>query len=304
MPDGSHKKLKVDESTTFGDIVDSLCQRIELYSNISSYRIVMEPSQEIMKPENKYLEYISSLPQEEKSAVRCLFKRLFFMDPDEDYCSDPITKHFMYSQFRASVLQGEYFVTIDQALDLAALSFQSTYGPHNPSKHKSGFLGKFISDFIPASYLPSRSISEWEDLLFSAHTKLGMKTKSECEFDYISIIKTLPYHQMVMIDCVYVSAGDVPIKERVYIGIGANGLYVLSFPAMDAKSFVALHEILTWGCSKNTFNIKIPRGDEGDAESHIFETSRPRMLMDMLHGYVQMYLQEIKDAEEEGELEE
>lgn len=80
---------------------------------------------------------------------------------------DPNCIHLQYLQAVYHVVTGQYPTTQDQALYLGALHFFFKFGEYVPNKHKLGFLGNRIVEFIPFKLLKKKPLDEWEQLLFS-----------------------------------------------------------------------------------------------------------------------------------------
>ena len=66
-------------------------------------------------------------------------KRLFFRDMNLDQ-SDPVQVNLLYAQMKEDINDGTHPVSKEEAIHLAALQFQVTYGSFNEAMQKPGLL--------------------------------------------------------------------------------------------------------------------------------------------------------------------
>ncbi|GKT13130.1 hypothetical protein ADUPG1_010201 [Aduncisulcus paluster] len=304
--DGSRKTVQIDDKTTGSQLADMIADKIELQTNDNQF-CIFEEGQDFSRPLTAIDEEatIADTMAKWTGHERFVYKRVFFMDDKEDYTIDPVLKHLMFSQFKDNVLKGIYALPEDQIGQLAGLCFQATYGDHDERKHKPGFLGKHIAEYIPATKRSSKKSAYWEQLIFRNHRELVGVTPSDCETQYIQKIATLPYHRYALFDAKYLSEADKSIGKRCWIGVAAKGIHLLDHHTMnplDDHSFFHLHEILTWGHTDRTFAMSMPsgKGDEPeDQVRHLFETKCGSQIVTLLYGYVKLYLAEMEPPEAE-----
>eukprot|EP00769_Ergobibamus_cyprinoides_P002766 gnl/Ergobibamus_cyprinoides/3919.p1 GENE.gnl/Ergobibamus_cyprinoides/3919~~gnl/Ergobibamus_cyprinoides/3919.p1 ORF type:complete len:269 (+),score=93.06 gnl/Ergobibamus_cyprinoides/3919:81-809(+) len=200
------------------------------------------------KPINVKTEWTTDAPG------RFVFKRQFIMDPQEDIESDPVFMQLMFSQVQYDVLHGRLFVSLELAVQLAAMTMQLTYGDHS-AKHVSGFLLKHLGEFVPVTYLSSKAKkpAEWEALILAEHAGLAGWTPNDCMLAYLKAVRALPYFGVTAFDAKYLSSGKRKIGEHVYVGVSSKGVHILNFPTMEANGFTSYNDILSWGSSPNSF---------------------------------------------------
>jgi hypothetical protein len=70
-----------------------------------------------------------------------------------------------YQQAIYNVITGQYLVSEADALYLGSLHFLHKFNEYQPLRHRVGFLGGRIAEFIPSKWLKLKSIEQWENLL-------------------------------------------------------------------------------------------------------------------------------------------
>jgi hypothetical protein len=67
-----------------------------------------------------------------------------------------------YQQALYNVITGQYVVTDEDALYLGALHFLNKFEEFQPLRHRPGFLGQRIVEFVPSKLLKTKTLDQWE----------------------------------------------------------------------------------------------------------------------------------------------
>lgn len=229
---------------------------------------------------------------------------------------DPNLLHLQYMQAVYHVITGQYPTSQDQALILGSLHFLYKFGEFNSNKHKVGFLGNRIVEFIPVRYLKKKSLEQWETILFETlethqATLLSMPIASHSNPHEIAAVT--PQHRYMdnifrlpkgLFGCTFFrcSSSVKAFPETVVVGIHCGGIniYDKSSDRNLLKSF-PMDQLLKWGCKPNImFNFEIFPTDDYPADI-VFMTGDGPKMTELLTDYALAYMKEKAKEEERAE---
>lgn len=220
--------------------------------------------------------------------------------------------HLQYIQAVYHVITGQYPTSQDQALILGALHFLFKFGEYNNNKHKLGFLGNRIVEFIPVRYLKKKSLEEWESILYQTlqnhqDTLMSMtsshllnnngnnndsNTATLFQHKYMDNIFRLPNG---LFGCTFfrVTSTSKNLPETVIVGINSTGINIYD-KSSDRKLLYSFHieEIFRWGYKpKILFYFEIKAHiDLGTAVE--FKTGEGAKMSDLMTDYALAYLKD------------
>lgn len=91
------------------------------------------------------------------------------------------------------IITGKYPCSLDQSLRLGSLYFLIKFGNFDPNKHKVGFLGNRIVEFLPAKHLKAgingkknTVLGEWERLLYSSVQEISPNYSGKTHYFFFS----------------------------------------------------------------------------------------------------------------------
>jgi len=155
-----------------------------------------------------------------------VFKKKIFLRDDEKEMSDLIAKHHVYIQALHSVIESEYPCNLEDALRLAGLQVQITYGDHKPSTHVPGFLSANLKQFIPKDLFSQKKPNEWETLIFKEHSQNTTKSEEDAKTEYLELVKQWPFYGTTFYPpCKTIGSKKIP--NKVIIGVNAEGILLL-----------------------------------------------------------------------------
>jgi hypothetical protein len=143
---------------------------------------------------------------------------------------DPQLTHLQYLQAVYSIITGQYPTTTDEALELGCLHFFFKFGEYQDSRHRIGFLGPRIVEFIPVKLLKQKSIEEWEQIFlnfvkeYSAKSGFSSDTPDDKrpQREYMKIVFSLSHFGFSYFKTSQKSTKLFP--DKVVIGINHQGL--------------------------------------------------------------------------------
>jgi len=229
---------------------------------------------------------------------KLLFKKKIFLRDDDREMKDSVAKHLLYIQALHSVIESEYPSSVDEALQLAGLQVQVTYGEHNPNTHVVGFLNNNLKDFVPKQLMPMKRPNEWEALIFKQHAKNKGKSKEGAQTEYLGIVKQWPFYGTTFYPpCKAI--GNRKIPSKIVIGVNAEGILLLKPKDKDLVSTHPFTEICSWASSANTFAFEF--GSQNESQKYTFETKQGAIVAASIQTYIDILVQMLKNGESEDD---
>lgn len=229
---------------------------------------------------------------------------------------DPNLLHLQYMQAVYHVVTGQYPTSQDQALILGSLHFLYKFGEFDSNKHKVGYLGNRIVEFIPVRYLKKKTLEEWESILFQTlqthqSTLLSMSIASHTNPHEIAAVT--PQHRYMdnifrlrngHFGCTFFrcTASCKSLPETVILGIHAGGIniYDKSSDRNLLKAF-GMEDIFRWGYKINIlFYFEIQATEEFPSVVEM-KTGDGVKMADLLTDYALAYMKEMAKEEERSE---
>lgn len=210
--------------------------------------------------------------------------------------------NLQYLQAVYNVITGQYPCDVEEALKLGAIHFIYKFGEYQPMRHRPGFLGRRIVEFIPTKLLKSKGFEQWEQLLFdnvrdyynSNHgNKLdGINIKSP-QHAYLRRIMNYTDHFGVTFFRVSQNCTKL-FPEKVILGICAVGLNIYDRQRKIIKKF-KLEEIFRWGFkTKVLFYFEVRMSDQEDLTMFDFDSMEGQTIADLLTDYALTRVKEIE----------
>lgn len=196
LRDETTKMVVIDDSLSVREISDMIGEKIGLKNSASEY-CLRKPDQPGMSKAPAWLVETQTLHEQDITEEEELVyaKRLFFSDDNIDK-DDPFSLHLLYVESLKAIIDGKYPVTRNDAKDFAAIQMQITYGDHDPSKHKPGFLDPNL--FLPLLYRKDKKI---QAEIFRDHKKLVGMSDMNAKYRYCQLVRSLKSYGITFFDC-------------------------------------------------------------------------------------------------------
>lgn len=208
--------------------------------------------------------------------------------------ADPNLIHLQYLQAVYHVITGQYPTSQDLALTLGALHFFFKFGDYVPTKHRTGFLGNRIVEFIPVRLLKKKSLDEWEALLYNAVKEQSLSGAStNPQRRYMEFIYRLPNHWYGSTFFRCTQDGTKLLPDTLIVGIHALGIFL--YDKSSERTLIRqfrIEEILRWGYKPNVLFYFEIKGVDGIGPVVEFKTGDGQKISDLLTDYALAFLKE------------
>jgi len=298
--DDSIKAFAIDENSSSEQLKATVVEKIGMKEE-TCFAIFEKKDgwERCLEPDEKPCELMALWNNESQSNKSCafVFKKKIFLRDDEKEMQDLIAKHHVYIQALHSVIESEYPCSVEDAIKLAGLQVQITYGDHKPGTHVVGFLSANLKQFVPKDLYPTKKPNEWESLIFKAHGLNTSKSEEDAKTEYLDIVKQWPFYGTTFYPPCR-SIGSKKIPAKVIIGVNAEGILLLK----KDKELVSTHpftEICSWASSSTTFAFEF--GSQTESQKYTFETKQGAIIAASIQTYIDILVQMLKSGEEDDD---
>jgi len=314
--DDASRAFAIDENTTAQQLRTTIIERLDLKEDGCFALFEKKDGWErCLEPEEKPCELMTlwtedSLSEKEKKkkaepkdpnakdSIRdipfaFIFKKKIFLRDDDRELQDTVAKHLVYIQALFSVIESEYPCVMDDAIRLAGLQVQITYGDHKPATHSGGFLTQNLKSYIPKDLFAQKRPQEWETVIFKAHANLIGKTSEDAKSEYLDIVKQWPFYGTTFFPACR-TVGKQKTPPKVIIGVNAEGILLLK----KDKELISTHpftEICSWASSSTTFAFEF--GSQTESQKYTFETKQGAIIAATIQTYIDILVQMLKNTD-------
>jgi len=316
--DDTCRAFAVEDNTTADQLKQTIVDRIQLKEEACFALFEKKDGWErCLEPEEKPCELMAlwtdnnvankDKKKEGKESLRdvafaFIFKKKIFLRDDEREMQDSVAKHLVYIQALYNVIESEYPCTADDAIRLAGLEMQITYGDHKTGTHVVGFLTQNLKQFVPKDLFASKKPSDWEAIIFKAHSSQSGRQAEDVKSEYLDIVKQWPFYGTTFYPPCK-SVGKQKLPNKVIIGVNAEGILLLK----KDKELISTHpftEICSWASSSTTFAFEF--GSQTESQKYTFETKQGAIIAATIQTYIDILVQMLRngsgdDDEEEAE---
>eukprot|EP00744_Colponema_vietnamica_P005854 GILI01008531.1.p1 GENE.GILI01008531.1~~GILI01008531.1.p1 ORF type:complete len:426 (-),score=62.02 GILI01008531.1:76-1353(-) len=301
LVDGQTRKtLQVDDLTPVSELLPLCCRKFGVVNYMEEFSLTTDHSAD--KWLQKELPLRVQGVKEEQAVV--LKKKFFLCDWQVDE-ADPITLNLLFIQAKHAVVQGVLPVSSEDALSLAGLQMQATYGNYDPLCHVAGYLN--LEDFLPPSV---RKVDFIEEEVYSHHRRLTDMEELECKARYLRFCRNLKTYGVTFFAVREPARPPSVYARSILLGVHKDAL-ICCHPS--SKEVLARYPLsLFCGCSVSPGLITIhlsggadsansaaatsgggsgsSTGLSQDAVQLVFESSDPDALAAQLVEYIDFYL--------------
>ena len=210
--------------------------------------------------------------------------------------------NLQYLQAVYNIITGQYPCDFEEALKLGAIHFIYKFGEYQPMRHRPGFLGQRIVEFIPTKMLKSKAFEQWEQLLFdnvreyynSNHgNKIDATSNKNPQHAYVRRIMNCTDHYGVTFFRASQNCTKL-VPEKVILGVCATGLNIYDRHRKILKTF-KLEEIFRWGFkTKVLFYFEVRMSEQEDLTMFDFDSLEGQTIADLLTDYALTRVKEIE----------
>ncbi|XP_071505289.1 krev interaction trapped protein 1-like [Diadema antillarum] len=280
--DGSHVVLDLNRgsNTSIGDLV----QQLQLPRGGHHIFAVWIASQNLhlqMRPEHKpvlHLKQWDSIirqltnynPDTERPLLYLRRDALLTVE-DERAIRDPQAIKMLFDECLLNVLKGMYPSTDTDAITLAGIYMQITYGDHDAKRHRAGFLNNInLRHFIPGIKLEakgqgSRGIN-WAQKIVNEHrnvTQKGIRDVTKLQMMYLDLCRSFPvYGSAFFFGSAQLGGsrrgqGGSQRSPAVFVGVNSRGIHLINAISKTMILSVGYKQGLTWEVSSDMLTLTL-----------------------------------------------
>jgi len=298
--DGSIRGFAIDENSSSEQLKATVVERLVLKEE-ACFSIFEKKDgwERCLEPDEKPCELMALWNPDANPKNLCafVFKKKIFLRDDDREMADSVAKHHVYIQALHSVIESEYPCTVEDAIRLAGLQVQITYGEHKAANHVVGFLSANLKNFVPKDLFNKNKPNDWEALIFKQHAQNSGKSEEEAKTEYLDIVKQWPFYGTTFYPpCKTI--GKTRIPNKVIIGVNAEGILLLK----KDKELVSTHpftEICSWASSSTTFAFEF--GSQSESQKYTFETKQGAIIAASIQTYIDILVQMLKSGDDDDE---
>jgi hypothetical protein len=307
--DDSFKTLAVSSQVTATELCDVVADKIELeerdtfglyflkggeYRSIEAderpCQLMIYETAGLQADVKKYLDRNEweKLKKEWEKDSKLVYKRRVFIKNQL-----PTSKihfiHYNYLQAVADVKDGTYPCNKTEALELAGLQLQNSYGDYDPKIHVSGFLKdktNVFGNLIPEPLLKSENtkLEEWESLIYQEHAKLNTMKKEDAKIAYLLRVRQWSYYGGSFWVVNNHLAKENGMPESVVLSVNQNGIEVLQVGTKENLRRFDHRDVTSWTYNNNSFGFTLCVVD-GAPKKYRFITPHGRDIVKTLQAY-------------------
>ncbi|CAL8103548.1 unnamed protein product [Calicophoron daubneyi] len=308
--DGTRKTLRVDDSKSVAELMLMICTKMGIY-NHDEYSLARErdetdreraatlrrtnmgtatlgrDQEKMEKLKRKlhtdddmdWLNPSQSLRQQgiDEKEILLLKRRYFFSDMNVD-ARDPVQLNLLYVQLKDAILKGTHPVSMEEAIQLAAMQCQVQFGDYVPEKFKPNFLD--LKDFLPKEYAKIRSL---EKKIFQQHAELTGLSEVEAKVRYCQFCRSLKTYGITFFLVKERIKGKNKLIPRL-LGVSKDSVIRLDEKTKEVLKIWPLTSISRWAASLHAFTMDF--GEYSPDDCYTAQTSEGEQISQLIAGYV------------------
>eukprot|EP00029_Vermamoeba_vermiformis_P010761 TRINITY_DN573_c0_g1_i1.p1 TRINITY_DN573_c0_g1~~TRINITY_DN573_c0_g1_i1.p1 ORF type:complete len:2463 (-),score=953.41 TRINITY_DN573_c0_g1_i1:48-7436(-) len=283
LPDDTVKTVMIDDSGLVAQIVKSVVEKLDIKTNPEEWGLRRETASD-----NQFLVDGQTLQEQDvvDEEEQLLFeKKLFGMENTD--MSDPVVLHYSYVQAKNRIITGKYPCQRGEALALAALQVQVTYGNFDPNKHKPGFLK--LNEYMAPQWQKNKNI---EKDIFQEHKKFTGMTDIQAKYRYLQVVKSLKTYGITFFEVREKLRGKNKLV-KILLGITRDKIIKADYETKEPMKEWELTQMRRWAAGANSFTL-----DFGDYEDDyiVILTNDGEAISRLLGDYIDLILKARKDA--------
>ena len=260
---GNQKKLVIDSTTTFSEILDDLLEKLSIPNGFgfAIYKKISKFYQKVASPDENICEAVSTVKAYEQQLkttlpYNFLFRKRLFITVEPP--SNEKEKRIIYQQAISSISDQSLPCQIADFAKLMALDLQYEYGDYEESKEYNGI----IEERLPGSYF-EKGKKEVEFIVSKVFQEYKLSKgfkKSQAVLNFLNHVKLLPLYGTALypVKVVKITHFNDMFVDNLQLGINRKGILFY-----DEKKILHEHpysRIVNWEYDPNksciTFTIR------------------------------------------------
>ena len=267
---GNQTIIKVESYTTIKELKMELMKKLDFNIQRSLYYSIYEICEKKSGTEERFIDdaekvcdilsvWNNEIEAMKKKGETCKFhlylKLLIYYPFDKD---DIDTLSVVYYQTAYDVISGKHPVDENKIIELAGFQLVVEFDDDDDKVEKK--LNDNLHKYIPANKFNIMPAQDWKEKVFEQYKKVNGKSKNECKWEYLQLLKDLPTYQMQQFNARFndqkSGTNEDEIPKDCIIGLCPDGIKILDREHNEVV-FYRYETIMNWGISKNQLIISI-----------------------------------------------
>ncbi|KAF7258574.1 hypothetical protein EG68_06570 [Paragonimus skrjabini miyazakii] len=308
--DGTKKTLQVDDSKTIAELMDTICSKMGI-TNHEEYSLIRPMDEEermrtltlrkaksTAKDQDKlekmkqklhtddelnWLSHGKTLRQHDvdESEILLLRRKFFFSDQNVD-ARDPVQLNLLYIQLKEAILNGTHPISLEQAIQLAALQCQSEIGVLTAEKAKHNPVD--LKEHLPKEYWKVKGV---EKRIQEAHRNLGNFDERESKLRYVQLCRSLPTYGITFFLIKEKLKGRNKLVPRLF-GVSKESVMRVDEKTKEILETWPLTRIRRWAAGPNLFTLDF--GQYNPDGNYAMQTTEGEQIGQLISGYIDIIL--------------
>ena len=308
---GNQTVIKVESYTTIKDLKMELMKKLDFNIQRSIYYSIYEICEKKSGTEERFIDdgekvcdilsvWNNEIEAMKKKGETCKFhlylKLLIYYPFEKD---DIDTLSVVYYQTAYDVISGKHPVDENKIIELAAYQLVVEFDDDDDITEKK--LNDNLHKYIPVNKFNLMPAQDWKEKVFEQYKKVNDKTKNECKWEYLQLLKDLPTYQMqqfnARINEQKSGTNEDDIPNECIIGLCPEGIKILDREHNEVV-FYRYETIMNWGISKNQLIICISTSMNEIKRAGFF-TSQTKVIQALIEIYCNLLIgKTLRDVQE------
>ena len=299
---GNQTVIKVESYTSIRDLKIQLMKKLDFNIQRAIYYSIYEICEKKSGTEERFIDDgekvcdIISVWNNEIDALRkkgesCKFhfylKLLIYYPFEKD---DIDTLSVVYYQTVYDVISGKHPLDQKRIIDLAAYQLVVECEDDDDGALKK--LNHHLNKYVPSNKINLLSADEWKQNIIERYKKYNDKSKNDCKWEYLEVLKDLPTYQMQQFNAKFneqkSGTNEDQIPEKCIIGLKPDGIMILDREHNEVV-FYRYETIMNWGISRNQFIISISTS-MNEIKRPGFFTSQTKVIQALIEIYCNLII--------------
>ena len=153
-------------------------------------------------------------------------------------------------------------------------------------------LNDNLHKYIPANKFNLMVAQDWKEKVFEQYKKVNDKTKNDCKWEYLQLLKDLPTYQMQQFNARFndqkSGSNEDNIPKDCIIGLCPDGIKILDREHNEVV-FYRYETIMNWGISRNQLIISIS-SSMNEIKRAGFFTSQTKVIQALIEIYCNLLI--------------
>ena len=299
---GNQTTIKVESYTTIKELKMELMKKLDFNIQKAVYYSIYEICEKKSGTEERFIDdgekvcdilsvWNSEIELMKRKGESCKFhlylKLLIYHSFDKE---DIDTLSVVYYQTVYDVISGKHPVDENKIIELAA--YQLVIEFDDDDEMVENKLNDNLHKYIPTNKFNLMVAQDWKEKVFEQYKKVKGKSKNDCKWEYLQLLKDLPTYQMQQFNARFneqkSGSNDDNIPNDCIIGLCPDGIKILDREHNEVV-FYPYETIMNWGISRNQLIISISTS-MNEIKRAGFYTSQTKVIQALIEIYCNLLI--------------